>query len=124
MENRVKSPILAYAKRMLQDAIDRIDNDECSEEAVEYMVRRTNAETNGYYNNQSFVNYDEAMRILNIGNRLTLQQRLKRNGIAMQRLKNKPVGFLRSEVEGLAQRGEMTRKKGIKKSSPKAAPKQ
>lgn len=106
MENRVKSPILAYARKVLQDAIDRIDNDECNEEVVSAMLEKTNAESKGYFQKGSFVNYDEAMRMLNIGNRVTLKQYMDRNRVKMQKVNNMPVGFLRSEVEALARKHE------------------
>ena len=90
-----------YARRVLQDAIERIDSDECSEEAVAHMLEHTNAESKGYFNRGSFVNYDEAGRMLGIGNRNTLKATLDRHGVKMQRVNNQRVGFLRSEVEGL-----------------------
>lgn len=90
-----------YARRVLQDAIDRIDRDECSEEAVAHMLEHTNAESKGYFSRQSFVNYDEAGKMLGIGNRTTLKATLDRHGVKMQRINNQKVGFLRSEVDGL-----------------------
>lgn len=100
-----KSPILMYARRVLQDAIDRIDRDECSEESVAHMLAHTNAESKGYFTKGSFVNYDEAGRILGIGNRTTLKATLDSHGVKMQRVNNQRVGFLRSEVEGLIGNG-------------------
>lgn len=93
-----------YARRVLQDAIDRIDRDECSEEAVAHMLESTNAENKGYFSRQSFVNYDEAGKMLGIGNRTTLKATLDRHGVKMQRINNQKVGFLRSEIEALALR--------------------
>lgn len=90
----------------MQDAIDRIDNDECNEDVVASMLERTNAESKGYFQRESFVNYDEAMRLLSIGNRVTLKQYLDRNGVKMQKVNNMPVGFLKSEVEALAMKHE------------------
>ena len=100
-----KSPILMYARRVLQEAIDRIDRDECSEEEVAYLLGKTNAESKGYFTRESFVNYDEAGRILGIGNRNTLKATLDRHGVKMQRVNNQRVGFLRSEVEALIGNG-------------------
>lgn len=96
------SPLLTYLRQVLQDAIDRIDRDECSETEVAYMIEKANAECKGYFNKESFVNYDEAMRILHIGNRVTLKSLLDKHGVKMQKVNNKPVGFYRSEVEALA----------------------
>lgn len=100
------SPVMQYARQVLQDAIDRIDNDECSEVAVEQFLARTNAESRGYFRKESYVNYDQAMRLLNIGNRVTLKAYLDKHGVKMNRVNNMPVGFLRSEVEALAERAD------------------
>jgi hypothetical protein len=99
MANR--SPILIYARKVLQDAIDRIDRDECNPEEVAHMIEQTNAESKGYFSRESFVNYDEAMRILGIRNRVTLKATLDRYGVKMQKVNNQRVGFLRSEVEAI-----------------------
>ena len=95
---------MMYARKVLQDAIDRIDRDECSELAVSSMLEAVNAESMGRYNNESFVNYDEAMKILGIGNRGKMKMLLNANGIKTQKISNMRVGFLRSEVQGLANR--------------------
>lgn len=100
----IKSPLLIYARKVLQDAIDRIDRDECSEEAVSHMLESVNTESKGYYTNHSFVNYDEAMKILHIGNRCTLKALLDKHHVKMQKINNQRVGFRRSEVEALANR--------------------
>ena len=96
-----------YAKRVLQDIIDRIDNeeDDCSEEIVMQTLNKLNAESKGWFNRVSFVNYDEAGRILGIGNRTTLKATLDSHGVKMQRVNNQRVGFLRSEVEALIGNG-------------------
>lgn len=97
-----KSPIMQEARRFLQSIIDRIDNDQCSEEELLYLMGKVDAHSKGYFKKEDFVNYDEAMRILNIGNRVTLKEYLEANGVKMQRVNNQRVGFLRSEVEALA----------------------
>lgn len=102
MPKKIKSPILNYARQILKDAIDRIDNDECSEDQVASMVSRLNAESKGFHDENSYVTYDEAGRILHMDNRTKLKTLLRCNGIEQQRISNMRVGFLRSEVEALS----------------------
>ena len=61
--NKPKSPILQEIRRILTDGIKRIDNDECDEAKAYGMLSRFNAESKGFYDKNSFVNYDKAMRM-------------------------------------------------------------
>ena len=94
-------PILAELRRTLLDGVRRIDNDECSEAYVAGMMSRFNAESKGYYNDESFANYDEAMRTVEVGSRNKLNELCKQHGIKQKRISNMPVGFLRAEIEYL-----------------------
>lgn len=90
------------AIRFVKDILHRMENDECNDEQIGYMLGRVNAENKGYFTDSSFVNYDEAMRILHIGDRSTMQKILARHGVRMNTINNQKVGFLRSEVEAVA----------------------
>lgn len=81
-----------------------IDNDECNEAQAYSMLGRFNAEQKGFYDENSFVNYDEAMRITGIKNRNKFSGLCKLNCIEQKKINNMSVGFLRSEIEDLAQR--------------------
>lgn len=98
------SPLMQMAHDILSNYIKKIENDECNEAQVSYAIDRLNAESKGWHNDNSYVNYDEAQRILGIPNRTKMKTLLKINGIETQRVKNMRVGFLRSEVEELAHR--------------------
>lgn len=104
------SPILAELKHTLLDGLRRIDNDECSEEYVMGMINRFNAESKGFYNKESLVNYDKAMKILNVKNRNKFNDLCKQYHIEQKKLNNVPVGFLRAEIEDLAVR--LSKEKG------------
>jgi len=97
-----KSPLKEEALRFIEGIRERILNDQCNEEELLYLMGKADAHSKGYFKREDFVNYDEAMRILNIGNRVTLKEYLDRHGVEMQRVNNQKVGFLRSEVEALA----------------------
>lgn len=94
------------ALRLIDDIRDRIVNDNCSEEEIMYFMGKANAHSKGYFKRGDFVNYDEAMRILNIGNRVTLKEFLDKHGVKMQKVNGQRVGFYRSEVEALAEDDE------------------
>lgn len=96
-----KSPILQEIRRILAEGIKRIDNDECSEAQAIGMMSRFNSESKGFIDKKSTVNYDEAMRMLNIHNRNKFQQLCKNHGIEQVRINNQPCGFLVSEIESI-----------------------
>lgn len=101
-EGKVKSPLMKEAIRYVEDILRRMKNDECNEEQVGYILGRVNAESKGYFKEDSFVNYDQAMRILNIGERNKLVKILTKHGVKMQKVGNTKVGFLATEVEAVA----------------------
>lgn len=96
-----KSPILQELKRILTDGVKRIDDNECDEEQVYRMMSRFNAESKGFFDKQSFVNYDKAMRIVGIKQRNTFKEACDRHHIEQKVINNQKVGFLREEIEGL-----------------------
>lgn len=80
----------------------RMENNECNDEQIGYMLGRVNAENKGYFKEDSFVTYDDAMRILNIGSREAMQRVLAKHGVKTHTINNHKVGFLRTEVEAVA----------------------
>lgn len=102
MADLTDKPFLQELRKLLVDGVKRIDNDECSEAHAKGMLSGFNAESNGYYNNDSFVNYDKAMRITGIKNREKLREACTDNKIEQKTINNQKVGFLRYEIEYLA----------------------
>ena len=90
------------AIRYVKDILNRMENDECNEEQIGYILGRVNAENKGYFTEDSFMNYDKAMRELNIGTRKDLVKVLDKHGVKMQKVGNTKVGFLHTEVEAVA----------------------
>lgn len=99
-----KKPILKYIRSLLTHAVAMIDNDECNEADAMSMLSRFNAESHGFYDKASLVNYDEAMRILGIGSRNKFKDLCVLNHINQVKLNNMCVGFKRTEIEDLAYR--------------------
>lgn len=99
--DKPKSPILQELRRIFTDGIRRIDNDECDEAKVYGMMSRFNAESKGFFDKKSFVNYDKAMRMTGIKQRNKFKEMCNEHHIEMNYVNNQPVGFLRTEIEGL-----------------------
>ena len=99
--DKQKSPILQELKHILTDGIKRIENDECDEAKVYGMMSRFNAESKGFFDKHSFVNYDKAMRIVGIKQRNTFKDACDRHHIEQKVINNQKVGFLRAEIEDL-----------------------
>lgn len=99
---KVKSPLMKEAIRYVKDILNRMENDECNDEQIGYVLGRVNAENKGYFKEDSFMNYDKAMRELNIGTRKELVKVLKRHGVKMQKIGNTKVGFLTTEIKAVA----------------------
>lgn len=106
-----RSLIKEECLHIIQDLKQRILNDECNEDELLHFIERTNAHSKGYFKRGDFVNYDEAMRILEIGDRNTLKAFLDKHNVTMQRINNQRVGFLRSEVEALTTEAKKTLKR-------------
>ena len=102
--DKPKSPILQELKRIFTDGIKRIDNNECDESQVYGMMSRFNAESKGFFDKNSFVNYDKAMRMTGIRQRNKFKETCNEHHIEMNYVNNQPVGFLRTEIEDLAKR--------------------
>lgn len=102
MADLTNKPFLQELRKILADGVKRIDNDECSEAYAKGMLNGFNAESKGYYNNDSFVNYDKAMRITGIKSREKLRDVCTENKIKQKTINNQKVGFLRYEIEYLA----------------------
>lgn len=97
-----KSALLTLVRNTLMHWVEQIDNDECNEDYVASVVKQIDLESHGGYDENSFVTYDEGMRILGIRSRAKFNQTMKQNGCLSHKINNRTVGFLRSEVEGVA----------------------
>lgn len=128
MENKrtrkKKSPVIKYATTIVKDTLKRLKNDECDEADVAYMISRLNAESKGYHNENSYVNGDEAARIMHMADRNRCRALLASHGICQNKINNQKVGYLRSEVEDLAYRLryiQPVQRKERKKREPKTS---
>lgn len=97
-------PFLKQIYTILDFGKQLIEEDKCSEEEAYKMLSKFNAESKGFYDKNSFVNYDKAMRMTGIRQRNKLKETCNEHHIEMNYVNNQPVGFLRTEIEDLAKR--------------------
>lgn len=103
-KGKEKPAILKYLRSLLLHAVEMIDNDQCSEADAMSMISRFNAESKGFYDKTSLLNYDEAMEMLGIRNRNKFKDICRLHCIEQVKLNNMSVGFKRTEIEDLAYR--------------------
>lgn len=99
-ENK-KPPLIQFAIKTLKEALRQLENDECDEEKILMSLSKLSNETSGKYDKNSFVTYDEAMRMLNVRNRNALKKFLDIHGIKQHKIGNVKVGFLRTDIENI-----------------------
>lgn len=104
MADLSNKPFLKAIRDILSHGIQMIDDDQCDESRAMSMVARYNEETKGFYDKHSFVNYDKAMRIVGIKQRTRFKEMCDIYNIEQKTINNQKVGFLRTEIEDLAQR--------------------
>ena len=100
--SKIKSPFLRQLWTILADGMKRIENGECDERSAIAMVGRYNAESKGYIDEHSTINYDDAMKMTGIKSRNKFKALCDANHISQVRINNMNVGFRLSEIEYLA----------------------
>jgi hypothetical protein len=94
-------PFLKQIYTILDFGKQLIEEDKCSEEEAYKMLSKFNAESKGFFDKKSFVNYDKAMRMTGIRQRNKFKEACDKHNIEMNYVNNQPVGFLRTEIEEL-----------------------
>lgn len=97
------SPIKRAAISLLDKLKEQVMTD-CDEQEVISTMAKFNPENNGYFKQSDFVTTDKAMQILHLGyNRAKFFALMKEYGIINHKISNQYVGFLRKDIERLAQ---------------------
>ncbi|MBQ0073104.1 MAG: hypothetical protein KBT34_02795 [Prevotella sp.] len=109
--------VFKLAINALLDAVRRILDGDCNENAITDTMATLNNNSQGRYADEDLVNYEEAARILGISatNRMKLKLLLDMNNIEQVTLHNQKVGFKRSEIMALRSKMYDKRKKKRKK---------
>jgi hypothetical protein len=97
-------PFLKQIYAMLDYGKQLIEEDKCSEDEACKMLSRFNAESKGFFDKKSFVNYDKAMRIVGIKQRTRFKEMCDIYNIEQKTINNQKVGFLRTDIEGLKEK--------------------
>lgn len=97
------SPIKRTALALLDKLKEQVITD-CDDSEVVSTMAKFNPENNGYFKQDDFVTADAAMKILHLGyNRAKFFELTKEYGIENHKISNQNVGFLRKDVERLAE---------------------
>lgn len=107
-EHKTKEIIV---EQILEDGLARLRRGECPTEVLTYIVNRTIDESEGKYTDDSFATYDQACKILGIGDRTTLKRYLDKKGVKQKRIGNNPVGFWKLQIYALADKAKNEIKK-------------
>lgn len=77
---------------------------DCDEKEIVSTMSKFNPENNGYFKQDDFVTADKAMKILHLGqNRSRFFQLTKEYGIENHKISNQNIGFLRRDIDRLAE---------------------
>ena len=106
-------PFLKQIYTILDFGKQLIEEDKCSEDEACKMLSRFNAESKGFFDKKSFVNYDKAMRIVGIKQRTKFKETCDIYHVEQKTINNQKVGFLRTEIENMRDKiREENKKKG------------
>ena len=90
-----KQYVWKFCKQILRD----IKNGECTDEQIDELVVGIETHKHGYFKEEDFVNSDQAMSILQLGNNRNLFfGLLKTYKVEAQTFKGKKIGYLRSDI--------------------------
>ena len=99
---------LSMVKKIALELLDTIRNkiisNECSDEEITSALVTFHPERHKYFKQEDFVTADGAMKILHLGcNRAKFFELTKEYGIENHKISNQNVGFLRKDIERLAE---------------------
>jgi hypothetical protein len=103
MDDKKLSPIKRMALALLDKLKEQVITD-CDESEVVSTMAKFSPENNGYFKQDDFVTADKAMKILHLGqNRSRFFQLTKEYGIENHKISNQNIGFLRKDIDRLAE---------------------
>lgn len=94
-----------YAWKLCKQMLRDLKSGECSDEQIDDLISKTEPRNRGYFREEDFVNADEAMKILRLGNnRNRFFELIKAYKIESQTFKGIKVGYKREEIYKLGER--------------------
>ena len=112
--------VIKKAALKLLDKLKEQVMTDCSDEEITEALAKFNPERHGYVKESDFMNYDQALEYLHLGqNRTKLNELCKSYGIKCVRFNNAPIGFPTKDIERLGElfkeEVEKRKKKQLKK---------
>lgn len=94
-----------YVWKLCKQILRDLKNGECTEEQIDDLVAKTEPRSRGFFREEDFVNADEAMKILRLGqNRNKFFDMLKVYKIQSQTFNGVKIGYRREEIHKLGER--------------------
>lgn len=120
-QENMNKPIIKMALMFLDNIREQLLNGECDENDIQDAMTKFHPEQNGYFKQADFVTADGAMKILHLGcNRAKFFALTKEYGIENHKISNQNIGFLRKDIERLAEiLSEDVKKREIKEKRKK-----
>lgn len=91
----------SFALRLIDELKQYITENGCSDEFIAEILAKYHNEIKGYVSEESFVNYDDAMKMLDIHNRTKFRDICKQHGIENIKFRNRNIGFRREDIKRL-----------------------
>ena len=112
-----KQYIWKFCKQILRD----LKNGECNEEDVSDLIASVEPQKHGFFREEDFLNSDQAMKILQLGqNRNLFFDLLKTYKVEAQTFKGVKIGYKRADIYALNERlKELNRRKRNKRLTHK-----
>ena len=94
-----------YAWKLCKQLLRDLKSGECTDEQIDDLISKTEPRSRGYFREEDFVNADEAMKILRLGNnRNRFFELIKAYKIESQTFKGIKVGYKREDIHKLGER--------------------
>lgn len=94
-----------YVWKLCKQILRDLKSGECTEEQIDDLIAKTEPRSRGFFREEDFVNADEAMKILRLGNnRNRFFDLIKAHKIESQTFKGIKVGYRREEIHKLSER--------------------
>ena len=94
-----------YAWKLCKQLLRDLKSGECTDEQIDDLISKTEPRSRGFFREEDFVNADEAMKILRLGNnRNRFFDLIKAHKIESQTFKGIKVGYRREEIHKLSER--------------------
>lgn len=100
-----KSPMFSLLIKSLVGGINRLMNDERTEEEISYTMAKLSPDNNGFYNPKDYLTIDKCMVELGFGqNRVGCIKTLKEHKIYNEKFNNVSIGYNRNKVLALREK--------------------